>query len=38
MLKLQHLSFKCLLGAEKNILVLINSHNLKNTTQNYKGN
>lgn len=36
--KLQHLSFKRFLGAEKNILILINNHTLKNTTQNYKGN
>ena len=36
MLKLQHLSCKHWLRAEKNILT--NTHTLKNTNQNYKGN
>lgn len=38
MLKLQHLSCKCWLRARKNIPILTNTHTLKNTNQNYKGN
>lgn len=34
MLKLQHLSCKHWLRAEKDILILTNTHTLKNTNQN----